>query len=44
MAVFFSKTGFFSVTLAVLGFSLSVIEAGLQLTDICLLLPPKCWD
>ena len=37
------KTGFLCVSLAVPG-SHSVDQAGLQLTEICLSLSPKCWD
>ena len=42
--VLFFETGFLRVTaLAVLELAL-VDQAGLRLTEICLPLPPKCWD
>jgi hypothetical protein len=39
----FSRQGFSCVALAVLELN-SVDQAGLELTEICLPLPPECWD
>ena len=39
----FSKKGFLCVALAVLEVAL-VDQAGLELTEIRLSLPPECWD
>ena len=39
----FFKTGFLCVALAILELAL-IDQVGLRLIEICLLLPPVCWD
>ena len=43
-ACLFFETGFLCVDLVPILELALVDQAGLELTEICLLLPPQCWD